>query len=71
MGKNVLKEKSFVFAVRIVKMYSYLAETKREFVISKRLLRSGTTVGSLIREAQNAPKLYPYSQAKELIIHRS
>lgn len=54
MGKSVLKEKSFLFAVRTVKLYTYLSVTKKEYVLSKQLLRSGTAVGALIREAQNA-----------------
>ena len=53
-GKSIIKEKSFVFAVRTVKLYKYLAETKKEYVLSKQLLRSGTAVGALVREAQNA-----------------
>lgn len=53
-GKNIIKDKSFAFAVRIVKLYKYLVESKREFVMSKQLLRSGTAVGALVREAQNA-----------------
>ncbi len=52
--KNVLKDKSFSFAIRIVKLYKYLVTDKKEFVLSKQLLRSGTAVGALIREAQNA-----------------
>lgn len=52
--KNVLKDKSFSFAIRIVKLYKYLATDKKEFVRSKQLLRSGTAIGALIREAQNA-----------------
>lgn len=52
--KGILKEKSFAFAVRIVKLYKYLAETKKEYVLSKQLLRSGTAIGAMIREAQNA-----------------
>lgn len=52
--KSILKDRSFVFAVRIVKLYKYLVETKKEFVLSKQLLRSGTAVGALVREAQNA-----------------
>lgn len=54
MGKSIIKDKSFAFAVRIVKLYKYLVETKREFVLSKQLLRSGTAIGALVREAQNA-----------------
>lgn len=52
--KKVILELSFGFAIRIVKLYKYLCEEKREFVLSKQLLRSGTAVGALAREAQNA-----------------
>jgi len=52
--KIVLKEKSFEFAVRVTKLYKYILETKHENVLSKQLLRSGTAVGALIRESQNA-----------------
>jgi four helix bundle protein len=54
MGKNVLKDKSYSFAIRIVQLYKHLSETKREFVLSKQVLRSGTSVGALIREAEFA-----------------
>lgn len=54
MGKSILKEKSFDFAVEIVQMCRSLIEVKKEFVLSKQLLRSGTAVGALVREAQNA-----------------
>ncbi len=54
MSKSIIKDKSFVFAIRIVKLYKHLVETKKEFVLSKQLLRSGTAVGALVREAQNA-----------------
>ncbi len=46
--------KSFAFAVRTVKLYKYLTITKKEFVLSKQLLRSGTAIGAMVREAQNA-----------------
>ena len=49
--ENVVKEKSKKFAVRIVKLYQYLTEEKREYVLSKQLLRSGTSVGANVREA--------------------
>ncbi len=52
--KSTIKDKSFAFAIRIVKLYKYLCESKKEFVLSKQLLRSGTAVGALVREAQNA-----------------
>ncbi len=52
--KNILKDNSFQFAINIIKLYKYLVESKKEFVLSKQLLRSGTAVGAMIREAQNA-----------------
>jgi four helix bundle protein len=52
--ENVLLVKSFSFAIRIVKLYQYLVAEKKEYVLSKQLLRSGTAVGALVREAQNA-----------------
>src|SRR5690625_5871945 len=52
--KSILKDKSFLFALRMVKLYQFLCENKREFVMSKQLLRSATSVGANIREAQNA-----------------
>jgi four helix bundle protein len=52
--KNILRDKSFAFAVRIYNLYKYLVEAKKEFVLSKQLLRSGTSIGANIREAYNA-----------------
>jgi four helix bundle protein len=52
--KSIIKDKSFAFAVRVIKLFQYLTETKKEYVLSKRLLRSGTAIGALVREAQNA-----------------
>ena len=52
--RNILKDKSFAFAVRVIRLYQYLAEKKKEYVLSKQLLRSGTSIGALVREAQNA-----------------
>lgn len=52
--KGVILNQSFWFAVRIVNLYKYLIAEKKEFVLSKQLLRSGTAVGALVREAQNA-----------------
>ena len=50
----IVEEKSFRFAVRIVRLYQYLRSKKKEFVLSKQLLRSGTSVGANISEAQQA-----------------
>jgi four helix bundle protein len=52
--KNILKAKSFKFAVRMVNLYKFLSEEKREFVLSKQLLRSGTSVGAMVCEAEHA-----------------
>lgn len=52
--KNVVREKSFAFALRIVNLSRYLLDEKREFVLSKQLLRSGTAIGALVREAEQA-----------------
>lgn len=54
MKENVVKNKSFAFAVRVVKLYQFLCEQKKEFVLSKQLLRSGTSVGAMVREAEHA-----------------
>ena len=54
MGQNIVKNKSFSFAVRIVRLYQFLVENKKEYVLSKQLLRSGTSVGAMIREAEHA-----------------
>ncbi len=51
--KNVIKEKSFEFAVEIVYLYKVLVE-RREFVLSRQLLRSGTSIGANVREAEQA-----------------
>lgn len=50
-NSNIIQEKSFGFAVRIVKLYKFLVEEKKEFTLSKQLLRCGTSVGANIEEA--------------------
>jgi four helix bundle protein len=52
--QNPLKDKSFAFAVRCINLYKYFTDNKKEFVLSKQLLQSGTSIGANIREAQNA-----------------
>jgi len=51
LKENIILDKSFNFAVRIVNVYKYLV-TKKEYVLSKQLLRSGTSIGANINEAQ-------------------
>jgi four helix bundle protein len=54
MKENIIKNKSFDFALRIVKLYKHLINDKKEFVLSKQLLRSGTAIGALVRESEQA-----------------
>ncbi len=51
-ARNAVKDKSLAFAKRVVKAYKYLCEEKKEYVLSKQLLRSGTSIGANIAEAQ-------------------
>ena len=51
---NVVADKSKSFAIRIIKFYKYLCDEKKEFVLSKQILRSGTSIGANIRESKNA-----------------
>lgn len=53
-SENLVVKKSFQFAVRIIRCYQHLCQSKKEFVLSKQLLRSGTSIGANIREAQEA-----------------
>jgi len=52
-SKSILQEESFALAIEIIRLYKFLVEKKKEFVMSKQMLRSGTGVGALIREARN------------------
>ncbi len=53
-GKNLVLDKSFEFAIRIINLNKYLVSEKKEYILSKQILRSGTAVGALVREAQHA-----------------
>lgn len=61
--ESILKEKALAFAIRIVKLYKYLSETKNEIVLSKQVLRSGTAIGAMIHEAQ-------FAESKANFIHK-
>jgi len=54
MKENVLRDKSYQFALRIVKLYKYLSDEKKEYVLSKQILRSGTSIGANVEEANQA-----------------
>lgn len=51
---NVLYEKSYKFAIRAVNAYKYLVEEKKEYILSKQLIRSGTSIGANVAEANGA-----------------
>ena len=54
MENNIILNKSKNFALRIIKLYKYLCEIKKEFVLSKQILRCGTSIGANAKEAVNA-----------------
>ncbi len=54
MTDSIIMTKSYSFALRIVNAYKYLIEEKREFVLSKQMLRSGTSIGAMVRESKFA-----------------
>lgn len=62
MSENIVKSKSFAFAIRVVNFYKILVERK-EYILSKQLVRSGTSVGANVREAING-------QSKADFIHK-
>jgi len=51
---HLLRDKSFQFAVRIIRLYKYLNTSKKEYILSRQVLRSGTNPGAMVREALNA-----------------
>lgn len=63
MADNIIKSKSFDFALRIIKLFQFLKDDKKEFVLSKQLLRSGTAIGALVRESEQA-------ESKKDFIHK-
>ena len=63
MRKNNIRDKSFLFAIRMVNLYKYLQSDKKEYIMSKQLMRSGTSVGAMVREAE-------HSESKKDFIHK-
>jgi four helix bundle protein len=63
MKESILKEKSYRFAIRIVKLTQWIQNERKEYVLSKQMLRSGTSIGALIREAE-------FGQSKADFIHK-
>lgn len=52
--ENIVAAKSYAFALRIIKLYKYLVAEQKEYVLSKQILRSGTSIGALVKEAEHA-----------------
>lgn len=63
MGDSVLKVKSYQFAIQIIKIVRYLQNEQKEYVLSRQIMRSGTAIGALIREAE-------FAQSKVDFIHK-
>jgi four helix bundle protein len=63
MKESILIVKSFLFAIRIVNLYKFLATEHKEYILSKQLLRSGTSIGAMVREAE-------FGQSKPDFIHK-
>lgn len=61
--ESILKKKSFAFAIRIVKLYKFLKKDHNEYELLNQVLRSGTSVGAIIREAE-------YAETKRDFIHK-
>lgn len=57
MKANILKDKSFHFAIRIVNLYKFLKKEHSEYILSQQLIRSGTSTGAIVREAEHAESL--------------
>jgi len=63
MKENILKEKSYKFALRMIKLYKFMTVEHKEFVLSKQVLRSGTSIGANIEESI-------YAQSKSDFVHK-
>jgi len=63
MAKGVLSDKSFSFSVRVVKLAQFLVADKKEFILSKQIIRSGTSIGAMIRESE-------FAESKADFIHK-
>ena len=65
---NIIIDKSFEFAVRIVNLYKYLSSDEKEYVLSKQLLRSGTSIGANISEAQHAQSMADFASKMNIAL---
>jgi len=70
-SSNLIENKSFDFSVRIVNLYKYLTASKQEYVMSKQLLRSGTSIGANICEAQQAQSTLDFLSKMNIALKES
>ena len=68
MGKSLLEEKSFTFALRIIKLNKYLQKNEKEYILSKQVLRSGTAIGALMQEAKFAQSRADYLHKQSIAL---
>ena len=54
MTENIIHTKSYAFALRVIKLFKFLTTEQKEFVLSKQILRSGTSIGALVKESEHA-----------------
>ena len=66
--ENIVYEKAYQFAIRIVKAYQFLSKEKKEFIISKQLVRCRTSIRANISEANSAISIADFSNKKEMTI---
>jgi four helix bundle protein len=71
MSGNIVLDKSFAFALRTVKLYQYLCEEKREFVLSKQLLIAGTYIGKHVKEANVAESKTVFTQEMGVALRKA
>jgi len=64
MKESIISQKSYSFALKIIDVHRFLTKEKREFVLSKQLLRSGTAIGALMREAK-------YAESTKDFVHKT
>lgn len=62
-SENIIRDKSYAFALRIIKAYKFLNAEQREFILSKQMLRNGTTIGAMVREAE-------FGESKPDFVHK-
>ncbi len=67
---NIVMNKSYAFALRIIKLYKYLIREQKEYVLSKQVLRSGTSIGALVKEAEHAQSKADFVNKMNIALRR-